>query len=333
MNCSQNQENSNNKINKYDNFVINEKQLELKIIIDKESLSNLFLKRFFCILDDGRLVSALSKGKIFIYDKNTYKLKLLIDTEKKIENIFQLSSCRLAINTKNKIIIIKVYENNYDILQTFNYINYSLDQTKVYKLLELKNNNLVVGLGNCMYNVMFCSEIINNYNEIDKIPAHDSFCEHVIQTKENEICFSLDKSTDKNKYYSIQLIFYDLNKKETRATLDDLFTNGSVSIFNMISKDSMIVRGENHFYIIDTNQYAIKGYQEDSFKLFGFCLLSDNMFLTGNKSGEIIQWKIKGNNIVIISRKTINNGGVFPLGKIKNGKIVCLIWRTIYIFN
>ena len=51
-------------------------------------------------------------------------------------------------------------------------------------------------------------------------------------------------------------------------------------------------------------------------------MLNENMFLTGDSKGIIRQWKIEGENIILISQKEKAHGNdVIALIKIGNGHI------------
>ena len=61
----------------------------------------------------------------------------------------------------------------------------------------------------------------------------------------------------------------------------------------MITDELLLIGGNNKIYIIDVNQYIIDRTIDifDSGYINGFCLLNDNMFLTGSQDGKIRQWK------------------------------------------
>ena len=54
----------------------------------------------------------------------------------------------------------------------------------------------------------------------------------------------------------------------------------------------------------------------------GFCMLNENMFITGDSCGKIRQWKIEDDNIKIISIKNVNEKPLLVLFKIGNGRIL-----------
>ena len=70
----------------------------------------------------------------------------------------------------------------------------------------------------------------------------------------------------------------------------------------MISKELLLVPGKNKIFIVDINEYILVRIIElpDSQWTCGVCMLNKNMLLTG----DIIlrQWKIEGDNLVLISK-------------------------------
>ena len=73
----------------------------------------------------------------------------------------------------------------------------------------------------------------------------------------------------------------------------------------MIKNDLLITGGQNKVYIINAIQYKIVRTVEvpNSKYINGFCMINKNMFLIGDENGGIIQWEIKGNNLIYISKK------------------------------
>ena len=52
--------------------------------------------------------------------------------------------------------------------------------------------------------------------------------------------------------------------------------------------------------MINTNQYIEA---LNSSWIFWFCVLTENMFLAGDNNGTIKQWKIEGENLILIYKK------------------------------
>ena len=91
----------------------------------------------------------------------------------------------------------------------------------------------------------------------------------------------------------------------------------------MITKDLLVVGGLNKLSIINVNNYSLDRIIElTNTCIFGFCMIDENIFLTGDNNGVIIQWKIEGNNIIEISRKDkAHSDSIYTLIRIGNGLI------------
>ena len=73
----------------------------------------------------------------------------------------------------------------------------------------------------------------------------------------------------------------------------------------MIKKDLLLIPGYNIISIINTEQYKLVRKIEvpGSNYICGVCMLNENMLLTGDDSKMIRQWKIDGDNLILISKK------------------------------
>ena len=73
----------------------------------------------------------------------------------------------------------------------------------------------------------------------------------------------------------------------------------------MIKKDLLLISGENQISIINTNQYKLVRKIEvpGSYGIRGVCMLNKNMILTGDEEGILRQWKIEGDNLILVSKK------------------------------
>ena len=144
------------------------------------------------VLNDGRLVSGSVDQNIIIYNKKTYQPDLIIKEHNDyIRCILQLSSGQLASFSADKTIkLFNIKKNNYEILQTLNY-----HEEEVYKIIEIKNKYLI----SCSEDksVIFYFKNNSKYEQVSKITINGS-CDSIIQTKENEICYS--EYIKNNKY-------------------------------------------------------------------------------------------------------------------------------------
>ena len=243
-------------------------------------------------MKDGRLVSGSFDDSIIIYNKITYQPDLIIkEHNDTIFCITVLSSGILASCSGDKTIkLFKINERNYEVLQTLNYHNDS-----VYKIIELKNKNLA----SCSTDssVIFYIKDNNNYKKDYQIPT-DGKCCSLIQTKDNEICYS--------QYNNSKICFHDLNERKLKSSISNVIKkNTNREWFIMIKKDLLLIPGENQMSIINVNQYKIVKVIEipNSNWICGVCLLNKNMLLTGDCKKVIRQWKIEGDNLIMISKR------------------------------
>ena len=73
----------------------------------------------------------------------------------------------------------------------------------------------------------------------------------------------------------------------------------------MIKKDLLLIPGNNQISIINTNQHNLVRKIEvpGSSWIYGVCMLNKNMLLTGDQSKVLRQWKIEGDNLILVSNK------------------------------
>jgi len=92
----------------------------------------------------------------------------------------------------------------------------------------------------------------------------------------------------------------------------------------MINKELLLIPGCNKISIINVNKYNIvriidvKG----SDWICGVCMLNENILLTGDYNEIIKEWKIEGDNLILISQKEkVHNDDISYLINIGNGHI------------
>ena len=73
----------------------------------------------------------------------------------------------------------------------------------------------------------------------------------------------------------------------------------------MIKKDLLLIPGHNQISLINTDEYKLIRKIEipGSNWIYGACILNKNMILTGDQAKTIRQWKIEGDNLIMISKK------------------------------
>ena len=73
----------------------------------------------------------------------------------------------------------------------------------------------------------------------------------------------------------------------------------------MITKDLLLITGENKISIINVNNYKLLRIINVSGAscIDGVCMLNQNMLLTGDWENIIRQWRIEGDNLILVSKK------------------------------
>ena len=93
----------------------------------------------------------------------------------------------------------------------------------------------------------------------------------------------------------------------------------------MISKDLLLITGENKILIVNVNTYdLIKTIKvSGSGWIYSTCMLNKDIILTADNNKRIIQWKIENDNLKLISKKeNAHNESILALSKLGNGLIV-----------
>ena len=196
-------------------------------------------------MNDGRLVSGSDDKSIIIYNKTTYKPDIIIKEHKDyITCITKLSSGILASCSFDKTInLFNINGMKYEILQTLNYhSNY------VYKIIELKNKNLVSWSEDL--SIIFYLKDNNKYKKNYTIST-DGECYSIIQTKDNEICYSEENDN--------KICFFDLLERKIEASISNISKGNTDAIewFIMITKNLLLILGKEKISIINIDQYKL----------------------------------------------------------------------------
>ena len=133
----------------------------------------------------------------------------------------------------------------------------------------------------------------------------------------NEICYCEYKDT---------ICFYDFIKRNNIKKLNNI----SVPSYRfdsllMISKDLLLITGENKISIINVNSYNLINIikVDNSGLINAACMLNKDMILTGDDNKRIIQWEIENDNLKLISKKeNAHDNNIFTLLKLGNGLIL-----------
>ena len=269
----------------------------------------------FClsVLNDGRLISGSADNSIIIYNKATYIPDLIIKEHKSIVlYITQLSSGIIATCSSDEIIkLFNIKGNNYYILQTLNYHTNS-----VYKIIELKNKYIV----SCSRDesIIFYVKDDNKYRKYyHRSTKGPCYC--INEIKENEICYS-EAINDCNNN---SVCFYNINERRIKSSISNI-SKSDISPFIMISKELLFIPGKNKISIININEYKLirEIKVSNSGLINGACMLNKNIILTGDEKSIIREWKIEGDNLILISKKEkAHKDKIYTLLNIGNGYI------------
>ena len=123
-------------------------------------------------------------------------------------------------------------------------------------------------------------------------------CYSIIQTKDNEMVYS--------EYNKSQISFFDILERRKKTSIPNISKRNDVfEMIIMIRKDLLLIPGNNKISIINTNEYKLVRTIEvpGACWIYGVCMLNKNMLLTGDFSEVIRQWKIEGDNLILISKK------------------------------
>ena len=136
----------------------------------------------------------------------------------------------------------------------------------------------------------------NNEYKMDYKISTNGACYNVVQTKENEICYS--ETTNE------AICFFDLPERKNITKINNISTCW-LNSFKMISKNLLFVGGNNVITIINVNNHNVirKIDAPNSGNIYTVCLLTENILLTGDGNKQIIQWKINEDNLILISKK------------------------------
>ena len=289
----------------YDNFIIGDKEPKqtLKYHTDPIWCST--------VLKDGRFVTGSADNSIIIYNNKTFKPDLTIKEHNWVVTcVIQLNSGELvSCSDDNTIKLYNINENEYKVIQTLNE-----HKDGVTKIIELKNKQLV----SCSLDksIIFYNKDNNEYKK-DYSISTNGFNGPIIQTKDNEIC-----------YYEYQdtICFYNFIKRNNIKKLNNISV--AACIFDsllMISKDLLLITGENKISIINVNSYnLIKTINVDnSGWINAVCMLNKDMILTGDENKRIIQWKFENNNLKLISiKENAHEDAINTIEKLGNGLIL-----------
>ena len=274
-------------------------------------------------LKDGRLVSGSKDKRIIIYIKKIFTKSFEINEHtEEISSLLQLKTEFLASSSFDKYIkIFKINENNYETIQSI-----KAHDNFIHKIIELSNGNLI----SCSLDKNI--KIFNLENGI--------YIENFKFIEEKWICNILETiplnlvAAHINIMGNINLKFYDLIKREPKQILFNLEV-AFVNTLEMISKNLLIIGEVEYLTVINVENYQnIKNIKIGNILISVCYKLNDNILLTGDVVGNIKQWKIEDNNLILENiKEKAHNKGITSIIKLQNNKLATSsIDKTIRIW-
>ena len=93
----------------------------------------------------------------------------------------------------------------------------------------------------------------------------------------------------------------------------------------MITKDLLLIPGNNVINIINVNEYKKIRQIDilDSDWIYNICMLNSYILIIGDKNKTLRQWEIEGDNLILISKKeNAHNNSINVIFNLLNGHIV-----------
>jgi len=266
-------------------------------------------------LNDKRLASCSEDNTIKIYNQNTYSIDInIIENNNKIISILQLTNNNLISSNKKNIKEYKITSKYYQLINIF-YENI----TTIYKLIELKNENLLT----CTLdgNINIWKKSYNNEYNVLYSNCLTDYCYDILEIRTNilAICENIViKIFDLNYYYTIYKI--DLRDKAknfcllnnnillvNESTIFEIIDLNNICIIKNIKKklnekNNIYVKNNNIFisnefginhYIYYNNELILKHYKNKMHNNYinYINILNDNTLITIGKDNLIKIWK------------------------------------------
>ena len=120
----------------------------------------------------------------------------------------------------------------------------------------------------------------------------------VIQTNDNEICYS-ESDND-------AICFYDLFERKIITKINNISKQTCrLDSLIMMKKDLLLATGKNKLSIINVNSHNLIRTIDvsGSYWITTACMLNEDMLITADYNKRLLQWKIEGDNLQLISKK------------------------------
>lgn len=301
-------------------------------ILDKEIIfKENGVKQFYTIyiLKDGRLIAGDAGNNIIIYNQNNFKPEITIKESNYIMYLTQL---------KNGFVISLLADGSINIYKLLGKSKYSILQkikahsARVHKLRVLDDcdNRFMTCSDDCTIKFFFQDK--NEYKE-DYIFKEDLHIFNILSTKEGEIVYSGYNSSN-NTFIK----FYDLkSRKIISSTNVKSLYNGLTDNLSKLCDTYLLVGGSNTILIFDVNQHKqIKEIESNNSScITSFLKLNEKILLTADCNGNIKQWIIDEENLILENVKlNAHNGQIRMIRKNQDGLIItCSDDKSIKVWN
>ena len=281
-----------------------------------------------CILKDGRL--AASSSFIIIYNKKTFKSEITIKEHSSyVRYITQFKNNNfVSVGDDGYINIYNIFEDKYLVLQKI-----EAHSGSIYKLRELDNDRFMIGSYNGYIKFFFKEN--NEYKEDYSFQdggTSNNYIFNILRTKEGEIVFSQEVYESGTWNYYIK--FYDIKSRKKIESAKVNCASNNVDNLYMISKTLLLVGVKNSILIFDVNQHRqIKEIKsENSGFISSFLKLDERTLLSGDDKGQVKQWIINEDNLILENTKEkAHNGRINMI--INNSESLIITCSNDYTIN
>jgi len=267
-----------------------------------------------------------------IYNKKTFKSEITIKEHSGyVHYITQLKNNNfVSVGDDGYINIYNIFEDKYLVLQKI-----KAHTSNIYKLRELDNDRFMI----CTYNgyIKFFFKENNEYKEDYSFQDGDSsnnYIRNILRTKEGEIVYSQYIYESRWNYY---IKFYDLKSRKKIESAQVNCAYNDVDNLYMISKIFLLVGVKNSILIFDIKQYRqIKEITcNNSDFISSFLKLDERTLLCGDDKGQVKQWIINEDNLILENTKEkAHNGRINMIINKSEGLIItCSCDNTINVWK
>ena len=249
-------------------------------------------------LNDGRLV-------VYSDDKIIYVYKKSLTIDYRIKNIN--SVIKSMIQTKDEKLICCSYEITILKLNLSDYEIVQIIKAWTNKIIEIKesqeNNNYINNLLASQNNYIRIYGLNKGQNSYKLNYEYDfgQNINNIIYLKNNDYAILLD-----DYFKNIYLKIFDLKQRKIKESLYQIKAKESGEMC-LIENKYLIVSLYLCLILVDIGPYQILHLIKTSFGCVNsFCYLKNNIFLSGDDVGDVVEWKIEKNKLIKIKEYNAN---------------------------